>query len=114
MATATPTPKEAQGQALEQSLKQYNQDKNLAWTLGTNYSNIGTQFETVKGRNVVSKDNAFKNAITCGHLVITHCPKFFNVARRDSGVVGNLPNTAQVVKTDNMVSKVKSRNLKRM
>ena len=48
MATATPTPKEAQGQALEQSLKQYNQDKNLAWTLGTNYSNIGTQFETVK------------------------------------------------------------------
>lgn len=46
MANTAPTTKESQGQALEQSLKQYNQDKNVAWTLGTNYSNIGTQFET--------------------------------------------------------------------
>lgn len=33
-------------QPLSESLKMWNTDKNLAWTLGTNYSNIGTQFET--------------------------------------------------------------------
>lgn len=33
-------------QPLAESLKMWNIDKNLAWTLGTNYSNVGTQFET--------------------------------------------------------------------
>lgn len=32
--------------ALQESLKEYDKEKNVAWTLGTNYSNIGTQFET--------------------------------------------------------------------
>lgn len=32
--------------ALSESLTEYNKDKNVAWNLGTNYNNIGTQFET--------------------------------------------------------------------
>lgn len=33
-------------QAVKQSVDAYNQDKKLSWTLGTNYSNVGTEFET--------------------------------------------------------------------
>lgn len=34
------------GLALQDSLTEYNKDKNEAWNLGTNYNNLGTQFET--------------------------------------------------------------------
>lgn len=33
-------------QAVKQSVDEFNQNKKLSWTLGTNYSNIGTEFET--------------------------------------------------------------------
>lgn len=33
-------------QAVKQSVDAYNQDKKLSWSLGTNYTNVGTQFET--------------------------------------------------------------------
>ena len=32
--------------AVKQSVDEFNQNKKLSWTLGTNYSNIGTEFET--------------------------------------------------------------------
>ena len=32
--------------AVKQSVDAYNQDKKLSWTLGTNYTNVGTEFET--------------------------------------------------------------------
>lgn len=32
--------------AVKQSVDAFNQNKKLSWTLGTNYSNIGTEFET--------------------------------------------------------------------
>lgn len=38
--------KETIGLALQDSLTEYNKDKNEAWNLGTNYNNLGTQFET--------------------------------------------------------------------
>lgn len=40
------TTKETLAQPLQESLLAFNTDKNQAWTLGTNYSNVGTQFET--------------------------------------------------------------------
>lgn len=40
------TTKETLAQPLQESLSAFNTDKNQAWTLGTNYSNVGTQFET--------------------------------------------------------------------
>ena len=42
-------------QPLSESLKMWNTDKNLAWTLGTNYSNIGTQFETYVNKYLFPK-----------------------------------------------------------
>lgn len=42
-------------QPLAESLKMWNTDKNLAWTLGTNYSNIGTQFETYVNKYLFPK-----------------------------------------------------------
>lgn len=41
--------------ALQDSLKQYNLDKQQSWTLGTNYSNIGTQFETYVNKYLFPK-----------------------------------------------------------
>ena len=42
-------------QPLSESLKMWNTDKNLAWTLGTNYSNVGTQFETYVNKYLFPK-----------------------------------------------------------
>ena len=42
-------------QPLAESLKMWNTDKNLAWTLGTNYSNVGTQFETYVNKYLFPK-----------------------------------------------------------
>lgn len=42
-------------QPLSDSLKMWNTDKNLAWTLGTNYSNVGTQFETFVNKYLFPK-----------------------------------------------------------
>lgn len=36
----------ATAQAVKQSVDEFNQNKKLSWTLGTNYSNVGTEFET--------------------------------------------------------------------
>ena len=83
MATATPTPKEAQGQALEQSLKQYNQDKNLAWTLGTNYSNIGTQFETYVNHYLFPKLQETK-------LINTELGNRFNFLAKETPYIAQL------------------------
>lgn len=33
-------------QAVKQSVDEFNQNKKLSWTLGTNYSNVGSEFET--------------------------------------------------------------------
>lgn len=45
MAEASNTKKQI-GLALKDSLTEFNKDKNVAWNLGTNYDNTGTQFET--------------------------------------------------------------------
>lgn len=42
-------------QPLSESLSMWNKDKNLAWTLGTNYSNVGTQFETYVNKYLFPK-----------------------------------------------------------
>lgn len=42
-------------QPLSESLKMWNTDKNLAWALGTNYSNVGTQFETYVNKYLFPK-----------------------------------------------------------
>lgn len=41
-----PSSKVTLAQPLQESLSAFNTDKNQSWTLGTNYSNVGTQFET--------------------------------------------------------------------
>lgn len=42
-------------QAVGASLRMWNTDKNLAWTLGTNYSNVGTEYETYVNKYLFPK-----------------------------------------------------------
>lgn len=49
------TSKDVLALPLKESLTQWNKDKNVAWNLGTNYSNIDTQFETYVNKYLFPK-----------------------------------------------------------
>lgn len=97
MATAT-------AQALSESLKQWNTDKNLAWDLGTNYSNIGTQFETYVNKylfpklsetlnsnvdlgnrfNFLAKETPYISQLTEEYVVLDSVPVDLNLDREET------------------------------
>lgn len=97
MATAT-------AQALSESLKQWNTDKNLAWDLGTNYSNIGTQFETYVNKylfpklsetlnsnvelgnrfNFLAKETPYISQLTEEYVVLDSVPIDLNLDREET------------------------------
>lgn len=97
MATAT-------AQALSESLKQWNTDKNLAWDLGTNYSNIGTQFETYVNKylfpklsetlnsnvdlgnrfNFLAKETPYISQLTEEYVILDSVPVDLNLDREET------------------------------
>lgn len=94
----------ATAQALSESLKQWNTDKNLAWDLGTNYSNIGTQFETYVNKylfpklsetlnsnvdlgnrfNFLAKETPYISQLTEEYVVLDSVPVDLNLDREET------------------------------
>lgn len=94
----------AAAQALSESLKQWNTDKNLAWDLGTNYSNIGTQFETYVNKylfpklsetlnsnvelgnrfNFLAKETPYISQLTEEYVVLDSVPVDLNLDREET------------------------------
>lgn len=91
-------------QALSESLKQWNTDKNLAWDLGTNYSNVGTQFETYVNKylfpklsetlnsnvdlgnrfNFLAKETPYISQLTEEYVVLDSVPIDLNLDREET------------------------------
>lgn len=91
-------------QALSASLKQWNTDKNLAWDLGTNYSNVGTQFETYVNKylfpklsetlnstvdlgnrfNFLAKETPYISQLTEEYVVLDSVPVDLNLDREET------------------------------
>lgn len=91
-------------QALSESLKEWNTDKNLAWTLGTNYSNVGTQFETYVNHylfpklsetlnsnvdlgnrfNFLAKETPYISQLTEEYVVLDSVPVDLNLDREET------------------------------
>ena len=91
-------------EALSQSLKQWNTDKNLAWDLGTNYSNVGTQFETYVNKylfpklsetlnsnvdlgnrfNFLAKETPYISQLTEEYVVLDSVPIDLNLDREET------------------------------
>lgn len=91
-------------EALSQSLKQWNTDKNLAWDLGTNYSNVGTQFETYVNKylfpklsetlnsnvdlgnrfNFLAKETPYISQLTEEYVVLDSVPIDLNLDREEA------------------------------
>lgn len=91
-------------QALSTSLKQWNTDKNLAWDLGTNYSNVGTQFETYVNKylfpklsetlnsnvdlgnrfNFLAKETPYISQLTEEYVVLDSVPIDLNLDREET------------------------------
>lgn len=91
-------------QALSQSLKQWNTDNNLAWDLGTNYSNVGTQFETYVNKylfpklsetlnsnvdlgnrfNFLAKETPYISQLTEEYVVLDSVPIDLNLDREET------------------------------
>lgn len=93
-----------EAQALSESLKQWNTDKNLAWDLGTNYSNVGTQFETYVNKylfpklsetlnsnvdlgnrfNFLAKETPYVSQLTEEYVVLDSVPVDLNLDREET------------------------------
>lgn len=91
-------------QALSASLKEWNTDKNLAWDLGTNYSNVGTQFETYVNKylfpklsetlnsnvdlgnrfNFLAKETPYISQLTEEYVVLDSVPIDLNLDREET------------------------------
>ena len=102
-------------QALSGSLKEWNTDKNLAWDLGTNYSSIGTQFETYVNKylfpklsetlnstvalgnrfNFLAKETPYVSQLTEEYVVLDSVPVDLNLDREETLMLKrNYPNIA--------------------
>lgn len=91
-------------QALSTSLKEWNTDKNLAWDLGTNYSNVSTQFETYVNKylfpklsetlnsnvdlgnrfNFLAKETPYISQLTEEYVVLDSVPIDLNLDREET------------------------------
>ena len=70
-------------QALQDSLKSWNTDKGESWTLGTNYSNLGTEFETYINHYLFPKINETK-------LIMKDLGNRFNFLAKEQPLIAQL------------------------
>lgn len=70
-------------QAVKQSLDAYNQDKKLSWNLGTNYTNVGTRFETYVNHYLFPKMQETK-------AILKQLGNRFNFLAKETPYVGQL------------------------
>lgn len=75
--------KQELAKAIEESRNMWNEDYQKAWTLGTNYSNIGTEFETYVNKYLFPKISETK-------LINTELGNRFNFAARETTNIAQL------------------------